>query len=604
MGFVSGRGAKRFAPAALALAAAAAYADGLRGPFVFDDTLSTVANPTIRRWSTAFFPPGHGATVQGRPLLNLSFAVNWHLSGGAVWSYHLLNLLIHIAAACVLYGLIRRSLVRLPAWRDGGDGPAFVVALLWAVHPLQTEAVTYVAQRAESLMGLCYLATLYGFARYADPGANPGRRRLWAALCIIACFLGMGAKEVMVSAPVIVLLFDRTFWAGSFRDSWRLHRRVHLALAATWLPLLILVLGTGTRGATSGFGLGVPPFTYYATQFRALGQYLHLAFWPAPLIFDYGTQWVHSARDLVPYAALVLLLAAATAVALRRRPAAGFLGVFCFAILSVTSLIPGTRQTSAEQRMYLPLAAVLTLAVCAGDRAARGRRSRYLSAAAFLAAPLAAATLRRNLDYRSAIRLYTDTVAKLPTNAFARYNLGKTLDESGHPELAVPQYQAAVRLDPGMNQAYLNLGNSLGKVGRLADAEAAYRSALRLNPNYERAHYELGILCLREGRKSEAEAQFNDAVLLHPNDSDARDNLGGLLLEAGRLDDARAQFETVERQGSASVQTHYNLGVVDLLQHRPADARGEFGAALRLDPAFTPARERLRALAGDASPER
>src|SRR6185312_11084012 len=175
-----------------------------------------------------------------RPVLNLSLAVNYAISGPDPWSYHALNLAIHVGAALCLFGLIRRT-----------AGPAllaFAVALLWAVHPLQSEAVMYIVQRAESMMALFYLLTMYGFVR----GLQGVHRTAWLAVSWTACLLGMGTKEVMVSAPVIVFLYDRTFAAGTFAEAWRLRKRYYLALAATWIPLLAFVARTGgNRGGTS-----------------------------------------------------------------------------------------------------------------------------------------------------------------------------------------------------------------------------------------------------------------------------------------------------------------------------------------------------------------
>jgi Flp pilus assembly protein TadD len=591
------------AATALAVAAVGVYANSFRVPFLFDDPLSTVDNPTIRRWSTALFPPhGQGITVEGRPMLNLSLALNWHLSGPAVWSYHLVNLIIHIAAAWTLLGILRRTL-SLACVRASADSSAlaFVIALLWTVHPLQTESVTYVVERAESLMAFFYLLTLYSFIRYAASSSPSKEARLWGGLALASCLAGVATKEVMVSAPVMVFLYDRTFLSGTFRDAWRRHWRMHIAFAASWILLIVLVAGAGARGGTAGLGIGVTPLAYFVSQFHAIARYLWQCFWPYPLVFDYGPQWVHGAAGVIPYALIVVPLAALTAVGFWRWPAAAFLGAWFFAILSPTSsIIPLIRQTSAEHRMYLPLAAVLTFAVCGGYGLISDRKSRYIACIGALAIPLAVASVRRNRDYFSEETLYRDSVEKSPDNAFTRYNLGTLLDDAGHPDEAIPQYEAAIRLDPGMICAYLNLGNSYRHLDRLVEAEATYREALRVDPNYANARYELGLLYLKLDRKEQAQEQFNAAVLLNPKFAEARDNLGGLYLDAGRLAEAREQFEAVLQLGSASVETHYNLAIVFLLQHRPAQAREQLEAALSQDPSFVPARERLHELDAQA----
>ncbi|MDE3084770.1 MAG: hypothetical protein KGJ37_06085, partial [Verrucomicrobiota bacterium] len=413
----------------IALAALAAYHNSFSGPFVFDDGGSIIENRTIRHLWSALSPPPN-ETVSGRPVLNLSLAFNYALSGTKVWSYLALNLAIHILAGLTLFGLVRRTLLKVQSSRfnvqGSATGVAFCVALLWTLHPLQTEAVDYVVQRAESLMGLFYLLTLYCFVRFADRRETEGRSDLtsgfWFLSSVFCCLLGMATKEVMVSAPLMVLLYDRTFVAGSFREAWRRRRRFYLALAGTWLLLGYLVLSTGgNRGGTIGFDVGVAWWVYGLTQFRAIAHYLWLSLWPHPLVFEYGTYWVKHASEVVPYAMMVVLLAVGTVMALKRRPVLGFLGAWFFAILAPTSLVPGTTQMIVEHRMYLPLAAVLVLFVTA-IYALAGRRSVVIFL--ILSVGLGWATSRRNENYRSELALWGDTVAKQPDNARARNNYG------------------------------------------------------------------------------------------------------------------------------------------------------------------------------------
>ena len=249
-----------FLSALIVAATVAVYCGSFSGPFVFDDVAAILENPTIRRlWplGPVLSPPHElGLTVNGRPVLNFSLALNYAASGAAVWSYHALNLLIHSCAGLALFGVVRRTLGLDPGPATEGterdaNMTALAIALLWVVHPLQTAAVTYTVQRAESLAGLFYLLTLYAFLRSAGcqlivdnrledgaRGASGGEcagERAWLVGSAAACALGMATKETMVSAPVIVLLFDRTFVAGSFAEAWRQRWRYHGSLAATWL---------------------------------------------------------------------------------------------------------------------------------------------------------------------------------------------------------------------------------------------------------------------------------------------------------------------------------------------------------------------------------
>jgi len=609
----------RLAVLLLILAALAVYADSFRVPFVFDDPLSTVENPTIRHWSTAFFPPHRqGLTVEGRPILNASLALNWAISGPQVWSYHLVNLLIHVGAGLTLLAILRRVV---------SETAALVIALLWTVHPLQTESVTYIVQRAESLMGLFYLLTLYCFLRSTCPTGSDGlrsgslqgfradpeaksvskpvgpsalgtTRSTYAILSVLFCWLGMSTKEDMVSAPLIILLFDRAFISGSFRAAWQRHGRLHCCLFATWLWLAFLMVGTGSRGHTSGFGSGISIGQYWPSQAPAVAHYLRLVYWPAPLVFDYGTQWVTSVGAVIAPGLLILALISATVFGLVKNRPWALPACFFFALLAPNSLVAGNRQTSAEHRMYLPLAAVLALTVAGVESVARrrGRTTPWLIGTGLLALPLGLAAAARNLDYRSQMNLYADIRQKLPTNKFNRYNYGKMLYDAGEFVGALAEYQEAIRLDSGMVNAYDNLGNTFRELGRLSEAEAAYRSALQLDPNLEKARYNLGNVLLQLGRKPEAAEQFNDAVLLKPDDLDARDNLGGVLLELGQPKDAEEQFRAVIARSGGSVETHFNLGTAYLLEGRTSDARTEFETCLKIKPGYPPALQRLAQL--------
>jgi Flp pilus assembly protein TadD len=459
-----------FAAALVALVVCAAYGNSFHGDFVFDDEPAIVQNPSIRRlWPlwVPLDPPKQGETVTGRPALNLSFALNYAVGGLDVRGYHVTNLVIHILAAWILFGLIRRTLL-LPSMRDrwaaAATPIAFSAALIWAVHPLQTESVTYIVQRAESLVGLFYLLTLYGLLRGSESvGCVLARTNLstrlthnmvrasthpttlaWYVISVLACLLGMASKEVMVSAPIIALLYDRTFLAGSFREALRRRYGLYLALAATYPVLEQLVYAAAGRGGTAGFGQGVTPWQYLRTQFVAIVHYLKLCFWPHPLVLDYGTYIADDAKVIVPCAIIVILLGILTLLALWRWPKVGFLGACFFALLAPTSsIVPVHTQTMAEHRMYLPLAAVVVLFVACGGLGLQyvaRRFSRVVAVAVGLAAVvcvvavLAAMTNRRNLDYRDSLAAWTDVAVKIPGNFRVWNNLASAHLAEGQAE--------------------------------------------------------------------------------------------------------------------------------------------------------------------------
>ncbi len=606
----------------IVLAALAAYHGSFSGPLVYDDIASIAENPTIRRLApAALAPPPGGLTVSGRPVLNLSFALNYAIGGTAVGSYHAVNLLIHVLAGLTLFGVARRTVARrdgrATARRSLGEGGpgidptlfAFAVALLWMMHPLQTESVVYLAQRAESLMGLFYLLTLYCFVRgvegdesgqsaFAEASADKETGRgVWLALAVLSCLFGMATKEVMVSAPIIVFLYDRTFVAGSFREAWRRRRGFYGALAATWLPLGALVAGAGgNRGGTAGLGIGVGWWSYLLTQFEAVAHYLRLSFWPSPLVFDYELSGLPAAARLVPCALVVVLLAAATAWALARRPAAGFLGAWFFAILAPTSLLPSGVQAIAEHRMYLPLAAVVTAGVLL--LLSYAGRIPALILLGLAAAGLGGATARRAETYRTGTALWADTVAKRPGNAFAENNLGQALFLEGRVPEAEAHYRRALQLDPADPQAHYNLANILANDGRIAAAITEYTTALRLRPAFFEAHNNLGLAWEKAGRPPEAIAEFEATLRLQPGSFEAHCNLADVLAQAGRLPEAIAQYEQALRIDPASVPAQENLGQALAQAGRVSEAVGRLAEAVRLEPGDADLRSNLALVLG------
>ncbi len=572
------------------------YVNSWTAAFVYDDTLAIPQNPTIRHlWplSRVLLPPVEGGlTVSGRPVLNLSLAFNYALSGPDPWSYHVVNTLIHAGAGLLLFGIVRRTMRRLPDVRSGGnrasppaDPLALTIAVLWTVHPLQTQAVTYTVQRAESLMGFFYFLTLYAFIRASQCHLISDKHRkvgAWQAASVLACALGMGTKEVMATAPLLVLLYDRTFAAGSFAAAWRRRRPYYLALAATWLLLAALVLSTGgNRGGTIGFGTGIPPWAYPLTQFKAVACYLALSVWPDPLVFEYGTGWARRAGDVLPYAAVVGPLLAATVVALRRWPVAGFLGAWFFVILAPTSLAPGTIQMIVEHRMYLPLAAVIT-GLAWGLHRAAGRR--VLLAGAILAIGCAALTVRRNQDYRSPLTLWADTVAKRPLNPRAHDGLAEALTAAGRHAEAIAERREILRLGPDDAQLHYSLALALAAAGRTDEARQEYEEALARQPDHPRSHNNLAILLAATGRNAEALSHYAEAVRLAPAEPLYHYNLGTALMRAGRLTEAVASYEAALRLHSDHPEAHLNLASVLMRLQRQPEALEHYRKALHSQP--------------------
>jgi protein O-mannosyl-transferase len=576
------------APACLLLvifAACAAYHNSFSGPFVFDDIPAIVDNPSIRHlWpiTRVMIPPLSTAGANGRPIVNLSLAANYALGGTSVAGYHVVNLLLHVTVALLLFSLVLRTL-RLPSLRGRFEGKArpiaLAITLLWTVHPLLTESVTSVIQRNELIVGLFYLLTLYGVVR----SCNSARKVVWYGCAIAACLLGMASKEVMATAPVMVLLYDRAFLSGSFKKALLLRRPLYLGLSATWILLGLLIFVASDRNATVGFGHGVAWWAYALTQCQAIVRYLSLAVWPHALVFDYGTEVVKAFTTIWPQAAILLLLLGATAYATIRRPKLGFAGCWFFGILAPSSsIIPLTTQTMAEHRMYLPLIPVVAIATV--GLFAKASKNAGLAVVVFVAALLGWITVRRNEVYRSAVSLWTDTVSKRPGNARAYNHLGNALDSAGRRSEALASYDRALQLRPDYAMAYYNKAESVLKMGQASAAVALFDQALRIDPAYFKAIRGKGDALVQAGRGDVAIPLYQEALKLQPDDSDASRSLGIALLNAGRVSEAIERFEAVLRVDPRDARAHNNLGYAYSKVGRMEMAAEHFAAAVRLEP--------------------
>ena len=610
------------AGALLALAILLVYLNGIHGAFLFDDKSSIPNNPSLHQspWLMGALHPPHntGDTVDGRPVVNLSLAINYFFGGDAVEGYHAVNIVIHILVALVLFGILRRAFLQVGLAH--AEWLAFWTTLLWALHPLDTESVTYMVQRAESLMGLFYLLTLYCFIRGCD-----GRHGLtWLNLSVAACVLGMGCKEIMVSAPLTVLLYDRAFVSGSLAEAFRRRWPYYGALGASWLVLAALVASTHERGRTSGFALHVSWLDYEESQPMAVLHYLRLAFWPEGLNFDYGMTGLAEWKAALVSVPVVLILGLTAVAGLILNRAWGLLGWIFFAVLAPTSIQPGVRQTLAEHRMYLALIAPVALTVILLSP----RLGRWaIPSFAVVAVVLGLLTIRRNRDYSDELTLYRASAATLPDNPYALNNLGVVLMQQGdldeaamwyqqalrvqpdNPlprdnlgaifikkglvDLAITQYRETVRRTPQFAKAYVNLGNGYLMKSLPQAAISAYEDAVALDPGSAVPENGMAIAYERLGAPSEAIAHFQRSIALDPFNPDTYGNLGNTYAKLGRFDEAQREYDLSLHLNPHQANVHYNLGNVLLKEAQFDLAVREYQACVDLDPAFAGARENL-----------
>lgn len=585
-----------------------AYANSFSGVFLFDDDHAILENPHIRRlWplSEALKAPPQ-STVAGRPVVSLSLAVNYALGGLNPWGYHAFNLAVHLAAGLVLFGVVRRTLLsdRLrERYGSAAETLAGITTLLWVVHPLQTETVTYVIQRTESMMALLYLLTLYCVMR----GRSSARPIRWHVAGLVACGLGMATKEVMATAPLVVLLHDAIFGSGSIRGALRSRPWLYGGMAGTW-AILAAFMVSAPRSASVGFSLGVTAFQYALNQCEVIVGYLRLVFWPHPLVLDYGHPREMHIGDAAPYAVVLACVLALSVVAFVRWPALGFWGAWFFLILGPTSsVVPITTEVAAERRMYLPLAGVLVPMVLGIYESlgrlfarwsvrARWRRLLMGGPALVAACLMAMLTIQRNAMYHNEEAMWRATLALQPGNPRVLVNLGKTLAARGEFDAAMECYRQSLQKDPDFPLAHYNLGNAFHRKGKYAEALAEYKTTLRLAPDFFEARNNVGVALVDMGRYQEAISHYLQIL------KDAKDiqvsgvhcNLAVALAKAGRPAEAITHLrESLRSDPEDDILARHNLAGLLLEQGRPREAVEQFRELLRNNPTDQKARAGL-----------
>lgn len=593
----------------IVVCAAAVLWPALHVPFFFDDTGDILGNPEIRqlwppRWLAA--GPPHSNALAGRPVSALSFAISHALSGLDPVAHHAANLLLHLAAALLVFGLMRRVLALPRAGAFGPDvaaGLAAAAALLWSVHPLNTEPVAYAVQRTEQLWAVFYLATLYAAVRALEP---PARRR-WTSVAIAACAIGMGAKEIMVSAPLAVIAFD---WVFLDADRRRQRRGLYAGLAATWLVLGALLVSGQQSAVALHASDPLTPWQYLFTQGRVITRYLRLVVWPHPLALAYDWPQVTPAAVGLPGFVLVAALFGLTAWALYRRRPIGFAAACVFLLLAPSSsLVPLPSEIAAERRMYLPSAfLVATLVMLAWHglgrlvQEPRRRMAVATGGAALVAIVLAVVARDRLADYRTTLAIWEDAARKSPNHSTIRNNYGRELMLAGRPAEAIPHLRASIALRAGNAVPHYLLGVALAAAGDSTGAQAPLREALRLKPELVDARLTLARALSAAKDWDGAAHEYEEVLSAKLEDAESRtelarvrNNQASALLRAGRSDEALRQLQDAVR-----LQPSYALGYVNLGNAYASGGRFDRAVPAWLDAVrAAPADARVRAMIVD-----
>lgn len=513
-----GRSVSHLIIASLAVIAAilAVYFQTLHYPFVFDDYYYIVDEARIKTLS-GFWPPS-GTRYFGF----LTFALNYHLGGLDTFGYHMVNTAIHAVNSLLVFAIVllifRTPFMQAAQKSENVRGMGFAVALssalIFAVHPVNTQAVTYITQRFASLATLFYLLSIAAYvrARLYDKGVRP---YFFLAVSVLAAVCAMKTKEISFTLPFMIALVEFAFFSGSIK------RLVFLVPVA----LTILVIPLSKIDGTPPPAIAEESSTraeYLFTEFRVIVTYLRLLVLPVEQALDYDYRSFTSFMA-APVAASFLFLASmfAAGVYLITRKSllrlCGFGIIWFFLAISIeSSVIPLLRDFIFEHRVYLPgIGAFIAFSTVVFLAIARSRipfAGIALMVIALVAVPLATAAYQRNLVWKSAVGLWEDSVTKHPEKARSRYNLGSLYAEQGRMNDAKREFEKAIEIRPAFSRPHNNLGNIYYSEGRFDEAAREYRLAAEFDRNNVEALYNLGNVYMVLGRRGEAIEAFTKFI--------------------------------------------------------------------------------------------
>ena len=571
----------------VALAAVLVYLNSLQGGFIFDDLHLIAENRIIKSFKNIPQILGFtGGEPLQRPVRHLSYMIDYQFTGLNPIGYHISNILFHVLTCLLVFFLARRLLGRERVF------PAFVAALIFAVHPVHTDAVSYISGRRDILSTLFFFLGFLFFLKFR----SQGKRGFFLSaylMYLIACF----SKEMAITLPVIFLLYDwmeeereGNDWKSFFLVPFRVFRKYWLQYLIFFITALffayytVFILKVSNQKAYYGGSV----FLNFLTVGRILVYYIYLLILPLKLSITYNFPITHYLGDPASWlaAVLVLALAAASVWTMKKSSWVGFLGLWFFVtLLPVCHIIPH-HDLIAEHYLYLPSFAFCLLLGMGLERLYLGRKTRILAYVllAFLVLAGSVRTVIRNQDWKDAVTMWKKTLEIFPNNAMAHLNLGATYNTQGKYDLAIEELTRAYRITPTNPAIQLNLAIAYQGKGVPVEAEKYYQSGLTMDPTMHKARINLGILDQSQMNPKAAEQQYQKILEAAPNNFEAHINLGIIYGYSGRLDEAIAELRKAVKIDPEDPQAAYNLGLMFQKKGIWNEAVAEYQKALKLKP--------------------
>jgi tetratricopeptide (TPR) repeat protein len=558
------------------------YSNTFEVPFQFDDGGNITDNARIKDLAniTGFFTVERSGPFASRPLLHATTALNYYFGGLDTRGYHAVNLALHLINGVLLYLLVSLTGRRLRFEESSLRTAAALSALVFVVHPVQTEAVTYIVSRSMLLSTMFYFL---GIILFFKASTSKKRKVLYCAGLLAVSFLGMASRENFVTFPLMLFLYDLFFLSGfSAKDALKRHYKLYLPVVLSLGYFAFIVLSNTYDRSADYPGIGVRPHDYVITQFGAHWTYLRLLVFPSGQNADYDypiSRTLFELPALISFAGY-LGLWAGTFLLARKRPAVAF-GALWFLVtlvpISFAVAFMGLRLGNVifEHRAYLPSAGAIS-AVAWGVAILTERNDKLRTAAVSvivgLSLVLSAAAYKRNEVWRSDVSLWEDVVKKSPEKDRGHYNLGLAYQNRKMLGEAIEQYEAAIKIRPGSSgphelgitikdSSHYNLGSVYQEKGLLEKAIEHYENAIKINPDHAKAHNNLGMLYRKQGRNDKAIEYYETAVRLDPANAEMHNNIGNAYDIGGQTDKAIKHYQEAIRLKPNYAVAHYNLAI-------------------------------------------
>jgi Tfp pilus assembly protein PilF len=550
------------------------YSHILHAPFVFDDYSSIIENESIRS-----IPELLKNIYHNRYLPLLSFALNYAFGGLDPFGYHVINNLIHVINALLVYYLVFLTF-ETPFFRSRGDTTvasrffvAFSSASVFIAHPIQTQAVTYVAQRSTLMATMFYLLSLIMYIKWRlikSQGSEVRNQKsekrqkifnfksvIWYLISVICAVLAMKSKEIAFTLPLLVILYEFCFFSETFK--WKRFFYLFPILLTILIIPLSMLKGHGGGiiqdvDITSRETGNISRADYLLTQFRVSMTYLKLLVFPVNQKFDYDYPVFHSFLDLQVFLSFLCLLTIfclggylfyRSRFTVHSSRLIAF-GIFWFFVtLSVESSIIPIRDVINEHRLYLPSIGFFVACIAALDQAISAKKIK-IGIVAGLILILSLSTYSRNSIWKDSQTLWQDVIKKAPNNARAYNNLGVVFKNQGEFDKAIEQFKKSLSANRNYTAVYFNLGDVQYRLRNYDNAVAYLKQALTGKFD-QQLHLDilnkLGRTYSAMGQTEKAIETFEEAARLFPTSVIVLNNLGVQYIKNGQNDSAIEIFE-------------------------------------------------------------